>query len=965
MPAATEPHVSASNGGAIAFGPYRLLSAQRLLLEGDKPVRLGSRAFDILTALVERAGEVVSKEDLIARTWPETFVDEANLKIQVSALRRALGDGQGDNRYVATVVGRGYNFVASIREEDASWASPSPTIAPAAPHNLPFATTRMLGREEIAATLVRQLSCRRLVTVVGPGGVGKTTIALAVAERMIGTYEHGVWLVDLAPLRDPGLVPSAAATVLGLEIRTEDSLPGLVAALRDNRLLLLLDNCEHVIDAAASLAGAVLSGTSGVNILATSREPLGVSGERVHRLGPLTAPESSSTLTAAEAAAFPAVQLFVERVTAIVEDFTLTDANAPPVVAICRRLDGLPLAIEFAAPRVEVVGVEGLAARLDDSLGRLLTTQRRAAAPRHRTMQAVVDWSYGLLGENEQRFFRALGIFAGGSTVEAAAAVAGDAATSGINAIDRLADLVAKSLIVADVSGAKPRFRLLDTTRAYAIEKLDESGERERVARCHAEYYRNLSERAEREVPTRPPDEWLADYAVEIDNLRAALNWAFSPDGDGSIGVVLTAAADSLWRRLSLLEECRGRVKQALEVLATARSQDPYAEMKLHAALGAATAEATEMSAAFTNALAIAESLGDLEYQLRALGGLYFLHAASSRYSAALPIAQRFHDLAANRPDLRAQPFGEHIVGMAEHYLGDQTSARRHLEQVLTHYVPTCHGGDVVRPQDIIRFQINGHVSARAFLARVLWLQGFSDQAVRTAEMSIEEAQATGHALSLCYALALAACPIALWVGDLTAAAHYTGMLINASRKHGLQLWSAYGSRFQKAVVLARGDIDAGSELLDVSLDEVAQLNLSFRSFTGLSPLVEIFVHAGRMTQGQAVLEGMEQFEAGCYAPELLRLKGELFLLQDTPAAAETAKGLFTQALDEAQRHEALSWALRAATSLARLLHSQDRPADAMACLQPIYDRFTEGFGTADLIAAKQLLDDLGVAGPR
>ena len=515
----------------VSFGPYRLLVARRLLLEGDKPVRLGSRAFDILTALIERAGEVVGKEELIARAWPATYVEEANLKIQVSALRRALGDGQGDNRYVATVVGRGYNFVAPIRNEEPSRASSSPTIAPVAPHNLPFATTRMIGREEIVTTLVTQLSRQRLVTVVGPGGIGKTTVGLAVAERMIGAYEHGVWLVDLAPLRDPGLVPSAVATVLGLEIRTEDPLPGLVAALRDSRVLLLLDNCEHVIDAAAGLAEALLSGTSGVNILATSREPLGVPGERVHRLASLNSPEPSPGLTATEAAAFPAVQLFVERVTAIVEDFALTDANASLVVAICRRLDGLPLAIEFAAPRVEVLGVEGLAARLDDSLRRLSGAQRRAAMPRHRTMRAVVDWSYGLLSLDEQRLFRALGIFAGGFTAEAATTVAMDAATAGADAIDRLVDLVAKSLVVADVSGTRPRFRLLDTTRAFAIEELDASGERERIARRHAEYYRDLFERAEREVPARPTGEWLADYAGEIDNLRAALDWAFSPSG--------------------------------------------------------------------------------------------------------------------------------------------------------------------------------------------------------------------------------------------------------------------------------------------------------------------------------------------------------------------------------------------------------------------------------------------------
>src|SRR5205814_4366449 len=260
--------------------------------------------------------EVVAKEELIARAWPQTFVEEANLKMQVSALRRALGDGQGGHRYVATVPGRGYNFVAPVHHDEPARAALRPAVALA--HNLPHAATRMIGREEIAATLVSRLSRERVLTIVGPGGIGKTTLALAVAERMIGDYEDGVWLVDLAPLGDPRLVPSAVATVLGLEVRTDNPLPSLVAGLRDKRMLLLLDNCEHVIDAAASLAAAVLSGVPGVNILATSREPLGVAGEREHHLGPLGNPPTSFGLTAAEAAAFPSVQLFVERVTAII-----------------------------------------------------------------------------------------------------------------------------------------------------------------------------------------------------------------------------------------------------------------------------------------------------------------------------------------------------------------------------------------------------------------------------------------------------------------------------------------------------------------------------------------------------------------------------------------------------------------------------------------------------------------------
>jgi DNA-binding winged helix-turn-helix (wHTH) protein len=402
MSAANESTSRADGEHAFAFGPYRLLAAKRLLLDNDKPVRLGSRAFDILTALVERAGDVVSKEQLIVRAWPATYVEEANLKIQVSALRRALGDGQGDNRYIVTVVGRGYNFVAPIRKEEPSRAPLPQTIAAAAPNNLPLAMTRVIGREEAVAALMSRLSRQRLVTVVGTGGIGKTTVALAVAERIIPRYEHGVWLVDLASLVDPRLVPSAVATVLGLQIRTEDPLSGLVAALRDKRMLLLLDNCERVIDATASLVAAVLSGSPDVKILATSREPLGIVGERQYRLGPLGSPGASPALTAADAAAFPAVQLFVERVTALVEDFALTDANAPMVVEICRRLDGLPLAIEFAAPRVEVLGVEGLAAGLDHCLS-LLTARRRTATPRHRTMRTVVDWSYGRSARTSNR----------------------------------------------------------------------------------------------------------------------------------------------------------------------------------------------------------------------------------------------------------------------------------------------------------------------------------------------------------------------------------------------------------------------------------------------------------------------------------------------------------------------------------------------------------------------------------
>jgi predicted ATPase/DNA-binding winged helix-turn-helix (wHTH) protein len=472
---------------AISFGPFRLFPAQRLLLEGDCTVRLGGRAFDILCALVERAGEVLDKDQLIGRVWPKTVVEECNLKTQVSALRRALGDGGTGHRYIVCVTGRGYSFVGPVGREAECRALPHQANAKPdlAQHNLPSAITGIIGRENTVSLLASRLPAERLVTILGPGGIGKTTVALAVAQTMVSSYEHGTWLIDLAPLEDPQLVPDALAITLGLQPHAEDPLATLIASLSDRRMLLVLDNCEHVIEPVASITRALLRRAPGISVLATSREPLGVEGERHHRLEPLTSPLPSSDPTAAEAMAFSAVQLFVERAASLVEDFTLTNATVPFVVEICRRLDGLPLAIEFAAAHVLVLGVEKLAAHLGESL-EILRAPCRRAAPRHRTIQAAVDWSYGLLSEDDQQFFRRLAIFAGGFTLEAAARVAGDAHQREADAIDPLTSLIAKSLVVADVSGGEPRLRLLETIRAYAFEKLAESGELEVITRRHA-----------------------------------------------------------------------------------------------------------------------------------------------------------------------------------------------------------------------------------------------------------------------------------------------------------------------------------------------------------------------------------------------------------------------------------------------------------------------------------------------
>jgi predicted ATPase/DNA-binding winged helix-turn-helix (wHTH) protein len=961
---ATDPQATATSENIVAFGPFRLLAAQRLLLEDDNPVRMGSRALDILTALVERPGELVGKDELMARVWRGTFVEEGNLKFQVGALRRALGDGRAGRRYIATSPGQGYRFVAPVSVAQAPAAASLPAAPTRQNHNLPQQLTRLIGRADAVGRIVARLQRHRLLSIVGPGGIGKTSVAIAAAEASVNTYEHGVWFVDLAPLADARLAPSAVATVLGFEIRSGDPVPGLVAALRDRRLLLVLDNCSHVIEAAANLAAAILRGAADVHILATSREPLRVEGEHVQRLPPLSSGSASDHPNTAEALAFPAVELFVERAAERLGEFELTDEYAPIVAEICLKLDGIPLAIELAAARVESFGVRGLAAHLDDRL-RLLTGGRRSGPPRHRTLRAALDWSYDVLSEPERAVLRRLGIFMGGFTLDAACAVVADPGLLKSEVIDAVAELVEKSLAVVETRETEPRLRLLETTRAYALERLAVSGEREAVAHRRAEFYRDLFEKAETESEARPAAEWLIDYAQEIDNLRAALDWAFSPGGDGSIGVALTAAAVPLWMCLSLPEECRGRAERALDALGAGASRDARHEMKLRGAVGASLiysrgAAGPEASMAYTRALEIAESLDDAEYRLRALWGLYTYHNVSGRYRVALKLAQRFHALAAERPDPNDRLTGEGMIGVAQHFLGDPPSAKRHLEHVLVAYVTPD------RTSHIVRFQTDQRVVMRVFLARVLWLQGFSDQATRAAHSSVEEARAANHTISLCQALAHAACPLALLTGDLAAAEHYSTMLLDHSTRFVLAFWRAWGRSFQGVLVIQRGDVITGLQLLRAGFDEIGEAGFAiFRLIAIL--MAEALGRAGHITEGLAAIEEAilraERTEERYTMAELMRVKGELLLLQGAPGAAAAAEDHFRQALDWARRQGALSWELRAARSLARLLRHQDRTAEAIAVLQPVYDRFTEGLGTADLVAAKQLMDDLASAG--
>jgi predicted ATPase/DNA-binding winged helix-turn-helix (wHTH) protein len=470
----------------ISFGPFRLLPAERLLESAGAPVHLGARALDILITLTERAGEVVSKQELMARVWPEVTVDEGSLRFHVSSLRKALGDGRPGARYITTLPGRGYFFVAQTSHSNETETLATPSSIQDRFRRLPACLRRMIGRDDTVKQISARLLSEKFVTIVGPGGIGKTTVAVSVSHGQMALFEGAVHFFDLGRLNDPVLLPTALASTLGLPDTSNDATRGLTRFLRDKRMLLVIDNCEHVIEAAARLAERIFDEAPGVHILATSREPLRVEGEHVHRLSALDSPPQGTRLTATEALDFSAAQLFADRVVAYGCRLELA-AHTSIIGAICRQMDGIPLALELAAGQVDAYGIHETAALLDGR-SHLLGSGRRTAPHRHQTLSATLDWSYNLLTDRERMVLRQLSIFFGIFTLEAARSVVADDSLDHAQMLDDLASLVSKSLVDAKVDDATACYWLLNTTRVYAFAKLVDSGEAAMTARRHEAY---------------------------------------------------------------------------------------------------------------------------------------------------------------------------------------------------------------------------------------------------------------------------------------------------------------------------------------------------------------------------------------------------------------------------------------------------------------------------------------------
>ena len=558
---------------AFAFGPFRLLVARRELLAHGVPVTLGQRAFEILLMLVGRHGQLVTKDELMAEVWPGVVVEENNIQVHISAVRKVLATAGDGERYLLTVAGRGYRFVAPVKRESATELEAPPAPGPdqsaavsaaigAATNNLPQQLTSLIGREADLANIKARLGSHRLVTLTGSGGVGKTRLAIEAGRSVLDRYPDGVWLAELAPLHDSQLVTSIIGEVLGVSLSAPSgAIETLASALKNKALLLIVDNCEHVIAEAARVAEALMRNCPRLSILASSRERLAIAGESVVRVPSLPAPEANGALTASRAGEYAAVRLFVERASALGCGFALTDANAATVGSICQRLDGIPLAIELAVPRLRVLSLEQLARGLDERF-RLLTAGNRTALPRQQTLHALIDWSYALLGDAEKTLLARLSVFFGNAALTSITAVVASAEIPSEQVGDVLLSLVEKSLVHADPAGSEFRYGLLESTRYYASEKLADGP---RMRRRHAEHFAARLAQATAQWETTPTQQWIACYEPDIDNLRGALEWAFGPDGDVAVGLELVAHSHVLWAELGLILEHRRWVIAALD----------------------------------------------------------------------------------------------------------------------------------------------------------------------------------------------------------------------------------------------------------------------------------------------------------------------------------------------------------------------------------------------------------------
>jgi predicted ATPase/DNA-binding winged helix-turn-helix (wHTH) protein len=946
-------------------GQWQIDLGRRELLSDGVAVPIGARAFEIIELLVQSANELVTKNDILSGVWPGAIVGENTLQVHISAIRKALGP---DRAMLKTASGRGYRLLGNWTPRrrgsvSAPFTSPLMRAPEAAPvnNNFPAIAGRLIGRAAAARNVRDLASAYRVVTLTGPGGIGKTSLAIEAARGLFANFDDGAWFVELASLSNPDLVPTTVASVLGLKFSGEISAESVARALGAKHILLILDNCEHVIEAAAYLAERFTQMCPHTTILATSRELLRIEGEAVYRVPPLNVPAVGQEM-ADQILGHSAVELFITRTNALDSGFSPYGEELASVAAICRHLDGIPLAIEFAAASAATVGIASVAKGLRDRFA-LLTRGRRTALARQRTLRATLDWSYDLLPEVEQRLFRCLAVFQGGFTLDAAFAVLADTGLDTELATSGIANLVTKSLVALNSTRDAARWYLLETIRAYALEKLTEYGETDSVSGLHAVYFRDLITPPALDTRSSLSDQDLTRHVVEIDNVRAALDWSFSAVGDPAIGVDLTVTYSQVWRFLLLTSECRERCERALLRLEPHVAANTRPRMRLQLALAYALittmGSASRAITVLTQALEAAETLDDIDAQALSLKGLMNVFAWRDENARVRIVVERLLRIAHRIEDPTSARFAYRMMGNVHFTSGRLHEAQGYYERVLRFPVPP---GD---RQGVIYYNSNDYTPARAMLALALWIQGFTEKALSQTRLSLEELHGADHQLELCRALHFGICRIAPMIGDFATADREIARLIDVATRSNAHVWYIAG-HFQKGKLLVeRSEFAQGLAVLRDAFDACDRTGwrLSYPEFKGSLALA--LAGTGRLDEALSALDdamtvaGEGEDSPVWYVPELLRIKGEVLLRQVSDRSVQAAEACFNQAGEMAREQGALFWELRIALSIAGLRMTQGRDGEVKQILTPVYGRFTDGYETTDLRAARTMLDGL------
>lgn len=916
---------SASCAVLARFGHFRLNSQSGELSYRGKKQQLPKEQCIVMHLVLAAGGSAVREDALLVALGRLDAADGLDhLWACVTLLNNAIYACSAGYGYVAHFPLEGFALViARARAREVL--------------GLPPSSKNVIGREDVAERVQAKLIEHRFVTIVGPGGIGKTTVAGMVTLGLGSTFPDGVCFIDAAPLAEPRLLPNALAQALGVSVVAGAVQKCLAAFVKDKEILVVLDSCEHLIGEAAALAEQLLQAAPNLKVLATSREPLMASGEWLLHLGEIGLPPLSGGLIAAKALEYPAVQLFVERVREHNPDFVLDDGSAAHVCSLCHRLDGIPLAIELAAARLELLGLEGL---IDQVSYRLLVQQGtvRSAQARHETLSSMLDWSYDLLPWKEQQALIRLSVFRGEFTLLAAVSVlADDEAGADDDSAECVFELLMKSLLSFRDDAGVGRYRLFDTTRAYAAAKLDAVGERGQQQYRHARCLCELMRSAHADWLEMPREQWLSTYRGWIDDIRVAVDWAFAPGGDPELGATLILAAFPLAHQVSLTAEFADRVAHAISIVEPGSMTSTLLQIQKYA-LTCNVNSALDPENSGLNAAVLAAEHAEVSsplYQYRT-----FLRASQwaasflpGDFPAALQQVESMRQQAAAAGDCLADIVGRRMHAQSLHFLGRDKEAQVQAEFVLANArrrIPL-----VGSPA-----QLDTRVSMRIVLARIAYIRGNITLASQLCHEALRYA-ADDTAAAQAQVLSLCAIPIAIWSGDEIAARQLVHRLGEHAQTYSLHMWSGWADLYRDVVASIAGDEHATARILNVGVS--ALHNTQRDHLATFSPHLLAPDSLARAEGGMV----------GWCAAEVFRANAAIHLKRGERASASA---LLFRALQTARTQAALYWELRAASSLANLWHQDGRGTEGRALLEPLLGRFPSGSDTSDLRRAQALL---------